>query len=42
MAVALTSEPVDDLNLCNQHLIYVMNDAVGDARTVTSCRCTSK
>jgi len=28
MAVALTSEPVDDLNLCNQHLIYVMNDSV--------------
>jgi len=28
MAVALTSEPVDDLNLCNQHLIYVMNDTV--------------
>jgi len=28
MAVAFTSEPVDDLNVTNQHLIYVMNDAV--------------
>lgn len=28
MAVSLTSEPVDDLNLCNQHLIYVMEDTV--------------
>ena len=28
MAVQFTSEPVDDLNVTNQHLIYVMNDAV--------------
>jgi len=27
MAVALTSEPVDDLNLTNQHLIYAMYDS---------------
>ena len=28
MAVSLTSEPIAGLNLCNQHLIYVMNDSV--------------
>ena len=28
MAVAFTSEPVDDVNVTNQHLIYVMNDTV--------------
>ena len=27
MAVAFTSEPVDDLNLTNQHIIYAMYDS---------------